>query len=136
MLIVAYGAIGNLYAVTHYLSEINKDEIILPEEIKDIQFDLEMNINELELHTDNWFKDAIIVNEEGLPELGSKFAIWRNKLRKERDSFKKILDSRMKWIKKRLTLDASEISSDFNSLVKKLSIGVAPEVKDGEKELE
>ena len=69
-----------------------------------------MNINELELHTDNWYKDAIITNEEGLPELGSKFAIWRNKLRKERDSFKKILDSRMKWIKKRLTLDATEIS--------------------------
>ena len=136
MLQVAYGAVGNLYAVTHYLKEINKDEIILPEEIKDIQFDLEMNINELEMHTDNWYKDAIVTNEEGLPELGPKFAVWRLKLRKERLNFKTILDSRLKWIKKRLTMDSNEISSDFTSLVKKLSTGISQDIKEGEKELD
>ena len=36
MLIVAYGSVGNIYAILYYLKEIDKDGSILPEEIKDI----------------------------------------------------------------------------------------------------
>ena len=44
LLIVAYGSIGNISAVLFYLNEIDPESYILPEEIKDIQFDIEMNI--------------------------------------------------------------------------------------------
>ena len=49
LLIAAAGAITNTCAVQYYLKEIDKEIIVLPEEISDIQLNLEMNINELEL---------------------------------------------------------------------------------------
>ena len=55
MLLTAYGSIGNTSAVQYYLKEIDPDEIIMPEELKEIQIDLEMNIAELETHINDWY---------------------------------------------------------------------------------
>ena len=44
LLIVAYGCISNTCAVIFYLKEIDPDGPMLPEEVKDIQIDIEMNI--------------------------------------------------------------------------------------------
>jgi len=54
LMIAAAGAINNTCAVQYYLKEIDKEIIVLPEEISDIQLNLEMNIDELELIVDQW----------------------------------------------------------------------------------
>ena len=54
LLIVAQGSIGNTCAIQFYIKEIDKDSFVIPEEIKDAQIDIEMNIQELGAFVDNW----------------------------------------------------------------------------------
>ena len=55
LLIVAYGAIANTSAVIFYLKEIDKDNVIIPEQLKDIQFEIELNIKAIEDLMNNWY---------------------------------------------------------------------------------
>ena len=91
LLIVAYGSLGNTCAVKYYLKEIDPNGYILPEEIKDIEFDIEMNIEQLESFTNNWQGQAMD-EIDGEIELGSKYVIWKLKLKRAKDDFKKVLN--------------------------------------------
>ena len=84
LLINAHGCIGNTCAVLYYLKEIDKDIMMLPEEIKDIQIDIDMNITELKYFVNGWYEQAF----GGQAVKSSKFAIWRIKMQRNKDEFK------------------------------------------------
>lgn len=135
LLVVAYGSLGNSCAIIYYLKEIDPEGFILPEEIKDIQFDIEMNIQNLEESIDNWQGRAIEI-VDGELQFGSKFVIWKHRLSKTVKDFKKLLNQRMSWIRKRLTPNKEEIRAEFIDMVKALSTGTPQVVKESDAELE
>lgn len=123
LMIAAAGAINNTCAVQYYLKEIDKEIIVLPEEISDIQLNLEMNIDELEHLTNNWQSDAFD-KVNGSWTKGGKFVPWKVRVKREKNEFKQLLNSKMKWIRTRLTPESEESKANFNDMVKALSMAV------------
>ena len=50
----AYGAIGNMVVIRYYLKEIDPHGLLLPEEIKDAQFELEMYLEAIAAEVGDW----------------------------------------------------------------------------------
>ena len=82
-----------------------------------------MNINELEGLSDDWLNQAFDI-VDGQPVKGNKFIIWKIRTKREKNAFKKLFDSKMKWIRNRLTPESEESKQDFSQMVKKLSLAV------------
>ena len=68
-------------------------------------------------------------------QMGSKFVIWKHKLNKSVKDFKKLLNQRMSWIRKRLTPNKDEIKSEFIDIVRALSNNTPNAIKQSEQEL-
>ena len=94
-----------------------------------------MNIQELENRVGRWY-DQVVKTVSGEPTMDSKFCIWKIKLKEAKIDFKKILDTRMTWIRKRLTTNKEEIGADFTDMVKELSNAVPQEAKESDLSLE
>ena len=65
------------------------------------------------------------------------FALFKLRLRGEKEQFEKILKKKLDGIKQRLTVrDTEEVKEDFIAMVKKMSAAVAQSDKDENESLE
>ena len=73
---------------------------------------------------------------DGELQLGSKYVLWKLKIKRAKEEFKRVLLARMDWIRQRLTPpDKEEIKEKFIEMVQELSAKVPAPVKESDEAL-
>ena len=98
-----------MVVIRYYLKEIDPHGLLLPEEIKDAQFELEMFLESIAAQVADWPAKYVEVDcEESKTEMETpggqlrvlpSFAVFRLKLRGEKDTFEEVLKKKLDAIK-------------------------------------